>query len=353
MKYRNLDILRALAVLYVFLNHITLEVFRSPGLVHISGAFGRFGVILFFIHTSLVLMQSMDSLARKSARWPVQFYTRRVFRIYPLAIVAVFLALVLHTPTAPWDGPQTAGLNAKGILLNVLLLQNIVQVPPAIGPLWTLPIEVQMYVVLPLVFLAIRSRNWTRIMIGLWVASAAVAGLVFHLTGKMNLLAFTPCFLCGAIAYKLRSTTIPGWSSSLWVPAIFAATLGGIVWTLQVPLEWAMCLGLALLFPHIREVGDGWFSKTCHLVAKYSYCIYLSNLFACWVAFQLLNLGNVALQILVAAAITTVASVASYHLIEDPLIQAGKRVSDHLAPARAPRLATAGPGAPYELSAPE
>jgi peptidoglycan/LPS O-acetylase OafA/YrhL len=345
MKYRNLDVLRALAVSYVFVNHLTLELFRNPTLVLVSGALGRFGVILFFIHTSLVLMQSMDSLARKSdgktGRWIFQFYLRRAFRIYPLSIVVVFLAVWLGTPMAPWDNPQTAALGVKGIVLNVLLLQNIVQVQPAIGPLWTLPIEVQMYAVLPFVFMVIRSRNWVRYMAVLWIAAAGVAGVVYHYTGRMNLLAFTPCFLCGAIAYKLRSTSKPSWSASLWVPAILAVTVGGIVWTLDVPIEWLLCLALALVFPRVQEIAEGWFSKSCHLVAKYSYGIYLSNLFACWIGFQLLGLHSVAAQILVTLATTAVASVVTYHLIEDPLIEVGRRLAERWAASRSrPVLAT-------------
>src|ERR1700744_2238219 len=88
----NLDILRSFAVSLVLLAH-TIDVVAYKH--HLEGGseytecFGRLGLLLFFVHTSLVLSYS---LARIPARgWELfrTFMVRRVFRLYPLSIFCV------------------------------------------------------------------------------------------------------------------------------------------------------------------------------------------------------------------------------------------------------------------------
>ena len=59
--YANLDLLRAIAVLLVLAQHVGSKMHIE----HIAWAptrcpLGLFGVLLFFVHTSLVLMYSME-----------------------------------------------------------------------------------------------------------------------------------------------------------------------------------------------------------------------------------------------------------------------------------------------------
>jgi peptidoglycan/LPS O-acetylase OafA/YrhL len=53
----NLDVLRATAVLMVFCHHLLEYGYFSER--RVSGL-GQFGVLIFFVHTSLVLMMSME-----------------------------------------------------------------------------------------------------------------------------------------------------------------------------------------------------------------------------------------------------------------------------------------------------
>jgi peptidoglycan/LPS O-acetylase OafA/YrhL len=80
---RNLDVLRAMAVLSVLFAHSTeVMTFGSDALRDtLDVRIGRFGVLLFFIHTALVLMMSLQRNSSTS-----RFYIQRVFRIYPLSL---------------------------------------------------------------------------------------------------------------------------------------------------------------------------------------------------------------------------------------------------------------------------
>src|SRR5580704_451120 len=102
----NLDALRALAVTLVLVDHLIVTVApaysRTPwgrSVIHL----GTLGVLMFFIHTSIVLMMSLARIEADGAPRPIaRFYLRRVLRIYPLSIVIILLIMALHIPPVPW-----------------------------------------------------------------------------------------------------------------------------------------------------------------------------------------------------------------------------------------------------------
>ncbi len=63
----NLDFLRAIAVLAVYYVHPRIMLGAKPGMM------GLFGVLLFFVHTSLVLMMSLGVIRRRLPfiGWPL------------------------------------------------------------------------------------------------------------------------------------------------------------------------------------------------------------------------------------------------------------------------------------------
>ena len=65
MYNRNLDVLRAVAVLCVFADHC-VEI-GQPELPS-ARLLGRFGVLIFFVHTALVLLLSLQR--HGGSRWP-------------------------------------------------------------------------------------------------------------------------------------------------------------------------------------------------------------------------------------------------------------------------------------------
>lgn len=151
----NLDLLRAFAVLCVYAGHLV----TALGLARM-GSLGRFGVVMFFIHTSLVLMQSLDRLevvAQGKRQLLGAFWVRRFFPIYPLSVLVVLGVALWHVPPDPGAAYQWIGVRA--FVANLLLMQNLTTAPDSLSPLWSLPLEVQMYLVLPFVHLLLRGRR--------------------------------------------------------------------------------------------------------------------------------------------------------------------------------------------------
>src|ERR1700730_13549337 len=96
----NLDLLRALAVSMVLVFHLL----RYYGISTVHGTslayLGLGGVLFFFVHTSLVLMFSLERLQQQHRGFQLycSFLVRRVFRIYPLSVVAITIIVLFHLP---------------------------------------------------------------------------------------------------------------------------------------------------------------------------------------------------------------------------------------------------------------
>jgi peptidoglycan/LPS O-acetylase OafA/YrhL len=172
----NLDFLRSAAVLFVLGFHVLLlfEQRHSPyvkrlGIFH---SLGHWGVLIFFVHTSLVLMFSLE---RQHLHFPgepsyLPFLTRRVFRVFPLSVFIVLLVTVFRLPVGSLTKGifEPAHLGWGGIVSNLLLLQNLSHTDSVIVPLWSLPHEMQMYLFLPFLFLLVwrTGRAWPILLCG-------------------------------------------------------------------------------------------------------------------------------------------------------------------------------------------
>src|SRR5579871_3205611 len=108
----NLDLLRSMAVLFVLGFHLFLffhenhYIERTEVLKFHLWQIGHWGVLVFFVHTCLVLMFSLE---RQQDRAPgaslfQSFMIQRAFRILPLSIFIVLLAGALHIPGTVKDG---------------------------------------------------------------------------------------------------------------------------------------------------------------------------------------------------------------------------------------------------------
>jgi peptidoglycan/LPS O-acetylase OafA/YrhL len=325
----NLDILRSVAVLSVLVTHV-LQVSAGckPGEHLAYGietySLGTVGVLLFFVHTSIVLMQSLER-ARTTLgglaliRW---FYIRRAFRIYPLSICLILMSVTLRIPPDALGAPyRWQGM--RWLMANLLLVQNIPGIPNVASPLWSLPYEVQMYLVLPFLFLLLSSADG-----GFRLAAIFVAGSI--LSPLHHLSEFVPCFLAGVIAYKLLGHVRPRFPAWLWCPTVVGAVVV-YVWS-PYSTTWRreilICLIIGVLIPLFRA-NRGSISVEAAYIAKYSYGIYLCHTPVLWLVYRKLDMPDWQRPIWVVLA-TAAASVACYHAIERPLIDFGTRLANRV-----------------------
>ena len=335
----NLDVIRATAVLSVFFAHLlglfldsttTGRQLAHTGLMasyvrsNIGWHFAQMGVLTFFVHTSMVLMLSLERTKLTGRALAESFYVRRFFRIYPLSMFCVTVAMVMGrspnmaAPVRSWYWPE--------YLANLTLTTDLTYSDNMVGGLWTLPIEVQMYVTLPFLFLLGRARPVKALLL-LWALAVPLAILQLHTSARLDTLGYVPCFLAGVIAWKLSLSVrrrLPGW---LW-PFGFVAT-----WPLffvsthqnDMYFRWIFCLGLGLAIPWFQEIRFRPLKVAAHFVAKYSYGIYLSH-----IAVQMWSFGlaaPMAARWAILTILAVVVPVAMYHCIEHPMIVVGQKLT--------------------------
>jgi len=355
---RNLDLLRATAVLLVFADHIISAIGRDSGSWNWNWALGRLGVLFFFVHTSLVLMSSIER-GGTTMGWVRRFYVRRAFRIYPLAIFVILIAAVFRLPTHVTSTGSDMARNYPSLatlVSNLLLVQNLAGARDMQGVLWSLPLEVQMYLLLPLCYVVARKRS--REMAGLVLAFFAAAivmqsPLVNHVPGLWRLSVFTfgPCFISGVLAYHLlrraKFAKAPSWTWPL-VVALVATFFALMHPRAERPdLGWWPCLLLAFAIPAVREMPASWVTSASHAIAKYSYGIYLVHVPILWIWLRVIPGVATPLRWTGVAISILVIPVVLYRLIEEPLLRYGSSLAYRI--VRSPErdgLATATVPAP-------
>lgn len=341
----NLDFLRSVAVLLVFCVHyydISTGTGKNWGFVwHI----GQLGVMMFFVHTCLVLMWSLERSDLPGWRLFSAFYIRRAFRLYPLTIVCVLLAYCVDLH---WD-PVNLWQNLT--LTQDVFFTNHPVFPPILTPLWSLPLELEMYLVLPVIFLVFRNRS-LGLLIATWCGSTAFAFIQPHLGDRFLIFRFVPCFLGGVIAWRLiRERDRTRFSGRLWP---FAIAMVSIIWIVAtgeyLPLgiaTFGLCLGLAI--PLFREIQSSNVTTVSRTIARYSYGIYLTHfpimLFVLndprYPHFKLIHpfpqLKHYArpVDFSLVVLLTATASFALYRLIEKPGIRLGHKLARWTGPSPA------------------
>src|SRR5256885_7287900 len=198
--YSNLDILRAIAVSLVVGSHVAVFYGNKDS----AFSTGALGVMLFFVHTSLVLMHSLE--AQPDGPKLIPFMIRRSFRIYPLAVSAISVVVLCHIPQAGISvGRMTTWpYDSVDVVVNLFLVQGLTTQNSIIGPFWSLSFEMQMYVVLPLIFVLL-SRCKRTGTIATFVVILLASAVIDHYSRIRTLFAFAPCFLAGIAAYQLQT----------------------------------------------------------------------------------------------------------------------------------------------------
>jgi len=294
------------------------------------------GVLIFFVHTSFVLMQSLERSAGV-----LDFYIRRAFRIYPLAIACVLSGwlLALH------PNGSFRSWSIRTVAANLLLIQNLTYDDNMWAGLWTLPLEVQMYALLPLVYFAVRSRPLI-MLFAVCAASVPLALLQTAVTQRLNVFQYAPCFLSGVLAWRVSREPLPRLPGRWW-PLAFV-----LVWPVfltasrehQFWYRWAFCFALGLTIPFVHQMRP---LKLAAEIAKYSYGIYLTHYVV--MTWSLRLPVHPVLQWLTLVIGCWMMPVLVYKYVEQPGIRLGRRLVSRAEQSEPQQIATAAGGLSYNL----
>jgi len=261
----GLDGIRGLAALFVVLNHIFERSWPGyPGANHAPFwaawlIYGRAGVAIFIILSGF-------SLGLGPARSGWQFKSiptyahRRAWRILPPYWSALGFSLVMTWYVLAQPGLRVP--NGKSVVVNGLLVQDVFVVGSPNRAFWSIAIEVQLYVLLPLLLVLVR-RVSALAMVGLVAVIVVTIGVLGPHMALMNtaLVKFTPdlavLFAVGLLASgivtageRTRSRPWAGYALAAAVPAMVLMVVKGSVWSninlFWLDLAWAPAIGCFL-----------------------------------------------------------------------------------------------------------
>ncbi|UFN50472.1 acyltransferase [Roseomonas sp. OT10] len=252
----QIDGLRFLAIASVLVWHSTLRATRfSDGSTGSLGEsilgwvpHGEVGVALFFFISGFIIAQPFIKGAQRGA-WPStpDFYQRRLIRIVPPYLIVMAGCFVLlssagQVPNAPSFQGQDASLG-QSFAASVLYIHGILfNAPPRLNPpTWSLEIEMQFYLISPLLvwlYLRIRQpRDRAILGVAVLILSMLAAITAAHVFGewgryRWTLLKFFHLFWAGILVADATSRNDPLQATpGLRFDALFVAGLAGLAFT--------------------------------------------------------------------------------------------------------------------------
>ena len=295
----GLDGIRGLAALFVVLNHIFERAW--PGFPADHAPFwaawmiyGRFAVVMFIALSGFSL-----GLGPARSGWRFKSITtyahRRAWRILPPYWAALGFSLVMtwYVLAQPgWALP-----NGKSVVVYGLLVQDAFSAGSPNRAFWSIAIEAQLYVLLPLLLLLVR-RVSARAMVGLVAAIVVTIGLLGPHVPLMNsaLAKFTPdlavLFAVGLLAAGIvtagehtRSRPWTGYALAATVPVIALMVIKGSTWSnlnlFWLDLAWAPAVGCfltAVATSRPRPVVRFLDSRLPWSLGSCSYSLYLTHM---------------------------------------------------------------------------
>lgn len=334
---------RGLAALAVVLAHYFGEVAHGlPGFT-----VGWMGVNLFFVLSGFLIGSII--LERKGcSNFFSVFYIRRTLRIFPAYFTALALTLGfiwLHGP-APWIGPPLPALSYFTFTQNFVMALRGDYGAPWLLPTWTLAVEEQFYLVIPLIITLLPSRWLLPAIIG-GIAIGCIARALFYLNGseiagQVLLLSRCDILLTGILAAYVHRRFMPSELLLRLIPlAAVAAVLlavfqfrasGGTLLFIVSPLLMAFLFASYLLltargWPQFRFLR----SRFWQMFGTISYSLYLIHQPIAGALHGLIldgrpDIGTVP-QVMVtfAALLLSIAfALASSRLMEAPLLRLGR-----------------------------
>ncbi len=340
-RFAFVDALRGIAALWVVVFHAfagqrltKLEALLpdwTAWVVHM----GYLGVTVFFVLSGFVIAHLLQrqSAEASSVAW---FMLRRLVRLGPPYWASLVVTIVI----------MRAGIPSFAVLLaHVLYLQDLLRLTPLSPIYWTLPLEIQFYLMFA-VLLAIAHRLRSdstdrRSLLIIFTAAALLAaafplGLIYEATLPAGL--FLPrwyTFLLGAFAWWALDRTIPRAAFYLYAAALMA----GAVYMGDGDAVVAVLTSVLLLVAgRSGNLGDWLNWRPLQFLGHTSYSLYLVHLAAIRVTLAVLHrltpdtAAWELVWLLVALVSTGIAAWIFWRLIEGPCISLSRTLRPSTAP---------------------
>jgi peptidoglycan/LPS O-acetylase OafA/YrhL len=246
-----------------------------------------------------------------------------------LTVLAVLVFQIPYFTNVSYTPPRLSA-----IIANLLLVQNLISHVDVLAPLWSLPLEVQMYLLLPIVFLGIkRWRSFSNpiVLVAVGVALKIIEGRLARLLGYTPLLTYSPWFFMGIVAFSRGYTA--RFRSSLYAPVLLLFLALCYLVPNLIPgsrsgwVVWAIGFSFAWLLPGFRQVRLKIVRIPAKLIARYSYGVYLSHVPILWFAFRVCHFRSMTVAVGITAMLIAIIPPALYHLVEEPMMSIGARIA--------------------------
>ncbi|MGL5889874.1 MAG: acyltransferase family protein, partial [Bacteroidia bacterium] len=226
--FANLDGIRAVACLMVFVAHIwdylnnrqSMHPAESWIYINFIDGLGTTGVCLFFVLSGFLITTLL--LREKEATGTVSlknFYARRILRIWPVFFLVVLLGFVI-VPLI--SGTFSAAETGKHIPWYLLFANNFDRIASgftgfgndSLGVLWSVAVEEQFYLLWPLVILLTNKRWFWFTLVLIIIASAIFRQLnssntdvlTFHTFSVMGDLVIGSSFAWSCLYWEVKKT---------------------------------------------------------------------------------------------------------------------------------------------------
>jgi peptidoglycan/LPS O-acetylase OafA/YrhL len=348
----ELDALRFFAFLGVFVFHavpLSVAPYQAAGIPHwltnvvvwVAGS-GVYGVDLFFALSAYLITTLL--LRERETRGDIDvrgFYLRRVLRIWPLYFSFVAFSALLSL--FPWTGQKLPFHYIAGYcLLAGNWAMAVYGAPISVaGPLWTVSIEEQFYLLWPLAMRRATVVRMARIAVGVLVVdnlyrvviAASGASLVAMKSSTFTridpialgiLLAVFSDKIPRLSSRKRAALLLAGWAS--WV-AIYAFCFSSTrLLTLGYPV--AALASAAIMVSFLGSQHPFLKNKQLLYLGKISYGLYVIHEFGLWCASHIVHPAKPSAKVVelgLGLAFTVLFAAASYRWLESPFLRLKER----------------------------